>query len=52
MRPRNAGVEQQMPPGWHPDPGSVMEELDAGDSVELRQRWHEALCEEGLLGDD
>lgn len=29
-----------------------MEQLDAHDSVELRQRWYQALAEEGVLEED
>jgi hypothetical protein len=29
-----------MPEGWHPRSGSAWEELDACDSLELRERWY------------
>lgn len=43
------------PPDWHPQPGSVMEELDAADpnaTPEMRRRWFKGMWENGELDED
>lgn len=43
------------PDDWHPQPGSVMEELDRADpnaTPEMRRRWFKTLWELGMLNDE
>jgi hypothetical protein len=46
---RGRKVPPPMPEGWHPNPGTLWEKLDASDSPEDRQFWWEKLLEEGRL---
>jgi hypothetical protein len=46
---RAPGSIPPMPEDWHPDHGSPWEALDAGDSVDLRERWWRSLHRAGRL---
>jgi hypothetical protein len=41
--------ERVRPDDWHPTPPSEFAELDVGDTIATRRRWHGNLLKEGLI---